>query len=148
MSDLIQRPSNPLARVARLVPTGTATPLGLAARIGGAALAVVLATDEPYRRTRLFAAGLALLALATFLPLSRTLRGRLAWLGAGVFFFGGALLAGRTAGMLILLCGVVAALGVVVDEQHTGRRTDVPSFFIGFGLVSLLVAVLVLGVDG
>jgi hypothetical protein len=148
MNEIPLHQPNPLARLARAVPSATGITLSLGARLAGVALAATIAVEQSYDRTRLFAVAVAALALFSCLPLSAGLRGRLAWLGAGLLFFGGALLAGLGTGLLVLLCGAVAATGAAIDEQHHRRRTDVPSFFMGFGITAGLVVLIVLAVEG
>lgn len=139
---------NPLIRLARALPSGTGTALSLGGRVAGALLAAAIAVDQSYDRTRLFAIAIAALTLLSCLPFAARFRSRLAWAGAGLTFFGGALLAGFGAGLLMVLCGAFAAIGAAVDEQQRGRRTEVPSFFMGFGVTAALVAIIVLAVEG
>jgi hypothetical protein len=148
MNSHAQSPANPLVRVARALPAGAGWPLALGARIAGGALAIGLAADQAYDRTRLLAGVIAALTLVSCVPLRGGLRERLPWIGAGALFFGGALLAHLTAGLLVLLCGAIAALGTAIQEQHDRRATAVPSFFTGLGLVLVAVVAIVLGIEG
>jgi hypothetical protein len=148
MNSHAQSPANPLVRVARALPAGAGWPLALGARIAGGALAIALAADQTYDRTRTLAGVIAALALVSCLPLGGSLRERLPWIGAGVLFFGGALLAGLTAGLLVLLCGAIAALATAIQEQHDRRASAVPSFFTGLGVTLVAVVAIVLGIEG
>ncbi|MGH2583671.1 MAG: hypothetical protein ACRDJE_02020 [Dehalococcoidia bacterium] len=139
---------NPLTRVARSLPADLGPALAVGGRIAGVAAALALALDQSYDRTRALALALAVITALTLAPLPARLRAQLPWLGAGVLFFGGALLTSFTVGWLILVSGAVAALGATLQEQRSGRPTAVPAFFMGFGMIVLFVAAIVLGIDG
>ncbi len=148
MSTTVQHEPNPLRRVALALPAGVGRLLSLASRIAGGALAVAIAVAQDYDRTRAFAVVLTVVALVSCLPLGGWLRERLPWLGAGVLFFGGALLAQVGLGRWVLLCGALAAVGAAIDEGQDRRQTRVAAFFTGFGLIVLAVAAIVLGIEG
>lgn len=133
---------NPPARLARALPAGIGVTVALLARIAGIALAITVAATQSYDPTRVFAATIAGLVAFTCGPLPARLRGRLTWLGAGLVFFGGALLVHIPAGALMLVCGVLAAIGAAVDEQQHTRRSTVLTFFGGFvGAMAAAVAI-------
>jgi hypothetical protein len=111
-------------------------------------LAAAIAITQDYESTRIFAAVIAILVASTCLPFPSGVRVRFAWLGAALLFFGGAILAHLPAGVLMLLCGVVAAIGASLEEQQRGRRSSALFFFAGFGIVMALVFVIVLGRGG
>ena len=140
--------TNPLVRVARALPAGSGRLLSLGGRAVGGALALAIAAGQDYDRTRALALVLAVVGLASCAPLGGWLRGRLPWLGAGVLFFGGALLAQVGLGRWVLLCGALAAVGAAIDEGQDRRQTRVAAFFTGFGLIVLAVAAIVLGIEG
>ena len=139
---------NPLARTALTAPSWLGQALSLAGRALGGGLALVVAAGEDYDRTRLLGVALAVATLASFAPVPPRFRGRAAWIGAGLLFFGGALLTSLAAGLAMLATGAVAALGAALDDEHRGRPTGVPSFFTGFGLTLAIVTVIVLTVEG
>lgn len=146
MSRQIAPPLNPLTRVARALPERSGSLLALGARIAGSAFAIAVAAQQSYDRTRALAVVLAAVALLSCVPVPGWLRDRLPWLGAGVLFFGGALLAHLDAGKALLLCGALAAAAVAVDEQQHRRPTTVSAFFTGLGVVVLAVTAIVLGI--
>jgi hypothetical protein len=139
---------NPLVRLARSLPAGIGGIAALIARVAGGALAIAIAVDQSYDGTRIVAAVIAALVLLSCLPFPSRFRNWFAWLGAGVLFFGGALLVHIPAGMLMLLCGAAAAIGAAIDEQQHGRRSSVLMFFVGFTLTMALMVVVVLGIEG
>ena len=140
--------SNPLTRAVTMAPARTGRLLSYGGRAAGAALAFAVAVDQSYTRTRTLALALAVLALLTLFPPRVRLAGRLAWLGAGLVFFGGALLAHLPPGKAMLAAGVLAALGAAVDDQNTGRTTGAPWFFMAVGVLIALIAVIVLSIEG
>ena len=148
MNSSLAPQTNPLIRLARALPSGAGPALSLGGRIAGAVLAAAVAGDQSYDRTRIFAIAIAALAALSCVPFAARLRGRLGWAGAGLVFFGGALLGGFGAGLLMVLCGTLAAIGAAVQEQQREQHTEVPSFFMGFGATAALVAIIVLAVEG
>ena len=139
---------NPLARVALGLPARTGPVLSLVGRLAGIVLAVAVIGDQEYDRTRAFAGAMAVLAAAGLIPRPGWLARRMPWVGAGVLFFGGALLASMALGKLLILSGAIAALGAAIEDRQQGRMTGAPTFFAGFGLVSVVVAVIVLTIEG
>ncbi len=139
---------NLLSRLALAAPAGRGPLLSLGGRIAGGALALAIAADQPFERTRVLAIALAVVALATTLPAPGWWAARLPWLGAGVLFFGGALLAHLAPGALMLVAGALAALGAALDDHRRGRMIGVATFFTGFGLTSLMVVAIILGIEG
>jgi hypothetical protein len=139
---------NPLARAAAAIPTGVGWMLSNAGRAFAIALAILVAVDQSYTRTRTFAVVVAVVVAITLIPLAGRWFSRLMWLGAGMTFFGGALLAHLTTGKLMLLAGVLAATGAAIADQHAHRPTGVAWFFTGSGLVAALIAAIVLGIEG
>jgi hypothetical protein len=135
-------------RFARRLPIGTGLALSLGGRLAGGAAAAALAIDQSYEGTRTVAGVLAALAVLSCLPVSGRLRDALGWIGAGILFFGGAVLASFASGLLMVFCGVLAAIGVAIDEQQRGRVTSVLALFAGFGLTLVLVVVTVFRLEG
>jgi len=148
MSSNAITPPNPLARLARALPSGTGRLLSLGGRIAAGGMAIAIAADQSYARTRSLALAAAVLVLLSCLPVPAGLRRRLPWLGSGVAFFAGALLLHLPAGVAMLAAGAGAALGAAVDDAQQGRAVGAPSFFAGIGIVVVLVAVIVLGIEG
>ena len=135
---------NPLARWARSLPAGIGVAVALVARIAGIALTIAVVLTQTYEPTRIFAATIAILVGFTCIPVPTRFRAWLTWFGAGLVFFGGALLAHIPAGVLMLLCGSLAAIGAAIDEQQRGRRSTVLMFFGGFAAVmAVAVAVII-----
>jgi hypothetical protein len=148
MNQTMNQDINPLARVALGLPVRTGFVLSLVGRVAGIVLALAVIGDQDYDRTRAFAGVVAALAALSLIPRPTGLARRLTWVGAGVLFFGGALLASIALGKLLILSGVIAAAGAAIEDRQQGRMTGAPSFFAGFGLVSVMVAVIVLMVEG
>jgi hypothetical protein len=142
------RGRNPLARAALAMPPALGWWLSLVGRGAAAGLALVIAVDQSYTRTRVLAVALAVVILLSFVPLMFRFAQRFPWVGAGVAFFGGSLLWFAPSGKLMLLAGALAGLGAALDDVHAGRMTGVASFFTGFGLTLVMVAAIVLGIDG
>jgi hypothetical protein len=139
---------NPIARAALALPPWLGLTLARGGRLAGIALAASIALDQSYDRTRAVSIAFAVPAAASLLPLPSRLAARLMWTGAGVLFFGGALLAGSALGLLMAVAGAVAAAGAAIDDRQRERVTGVPSFFTGFGLVAAITAAAVLGIEG
>lgn len=142
--------ANPLSRVALAVPEGLGLGLSLAGRGTGVALALYIAVDQSYNRTEVLAIGVAVVALAT---LAASLATKSAWfpaLGGSALFFVGALLWSVDAGIAMLVTGTLAAIGTVLHTHRAGLPLDAPvsAFFVGFGLTSAGVVVLLLLVRG
>jgi hypothetical protein len=148
MNQSMKQNTNPLARAALTLPSRTGLALSLVGRIAGIALALAIVGDQDYDRTRAFAGAVMALAALSLIPRPVGLARRLLWVGAGVLFFGGALLGSMALGKLLILSGAIAALGAAIEDRQQGRMTGVPSFFAGFGLVSLVVATIVLTIEG
>jgi hypothetical protein len=139
---------NPLARWAGSLPNGIGATVALLARIAGIALAIAVALSQSYDPTRVFATTIAALVALSCIPFPIRNRGWLTWLGAGLAFFGGALLAHIPAGALMLLCGALAAVGAAVDEQQRSRRSAVLFFFVGFGVSMAVAVAIILSFEG
>lgn len=148
MNEPITVNPNPFVRLAQTLPSGIGGAIALGGRVAGSVIAAAIAVTQDYESTRIFAATIAFLAAATCLPFPSGVRIRFAWLGAALLFFGGAILAHLPAGVLMLLCGVVTAMGASIEEQQRGLRTSVLFFFAGFGIVMALVFGIVLGRGG
>jgi hypothetical protein len=148
MNRSTQQHDNPLARVALAAPPALGRAMSIGGRAAGAAFAIAVAAGQSFERTRALAVVIAVLALVSLLPVPRQIARRLPWPGAGVVFFGGALLAPLAGGILMVAAGAVAALGAAIDDRHAGRMTGVPSFFTGFGLMAVAVVAIVLGIEG
>lgn len=142
------RAVNPFARAALALPARSGHLLSVAARSAGGALALAITLDQEFERTRALALAVSLLALASFVPLPDRWRARLAWIGAGLLFFGGALLAHLALGKFLLATGALAALGAAVEDHRRGRMPGVASFFTGFGLTTAVVITIVLSIEG
>ncbi|MGD9893966.1 MAG: hypothetical protein AB7R89_09570 [Dehalococcoidia bacterium] len=139
---------NPFTRLARSLPAGFGAIAALVARAAGAALAIAVAVEQSYDGTRIFAATIAALVLISCLPFPSRLRGRTPWLGAALVFFGGALLAHFPAGMLMVFCGALAAIGTAIDEQQRGHWSHVLTFFAGFALTIAIAVATILSIEG
>lgn len=139
---------NPLARATARLPTHTGWARSNAGRALGAVLPILVAVDQSYTRTRALGIAVAVAVAVTLVPLAVRWSSRLMWLGAGVTFFGGALLANLTTGKLLILAGALAAAGAAITDQHAHRPTGVAWFFTGSGLIAALVAAIVLGIEG
>ena len=137
---------NPLARIARSLPPATGRLLSLGGRIAAGAIAIAIAVDQSYMRTRWFALVVAMLILAGCLPAPAGPARRLPWLGSGLAFFAGALLLRLPAGDALLFSGAVAAVGAAVTDAQQGRASGVAWFFVAIGIVVALAAAVVLGV--
>ena len=132
-----QAAPNPLARLATAIPAPIALAVSVAARVLGAAFALYYAYDQDvlfperhFPRTWFLASVIAALALLSVIPLRGS--GRLAWLpaafgalGAGMLVFGGANLANKWPGVVVLVSGGVAyvALAAAVSRERSAWAT-------------------------
>jgi hypothetical protein len=104
-------------------------------------LAAAIAVSEDYDGSQVFGSVLALLVLATMVPLPASIgvlgtpfRAWLPWLGAGFVFFGGAMLGSIGLGLLMMPVGVAALIGAAMVTQHEGDSPGwgILAFFAGF----------------
>jgi hypothetical protein len=148
--DARTRYDNPLARIADAVPSRVAEATSIAARAIGAAAAAYIAFDQSYDPTQAFAAGVIAVALASLIPVPAPWRMALAAFGAGVLFFGGALLLHEAAGVVMLVAGTVAAAAtfVVGHRREDAVGLPVAAFFVAAGATIGWVAVILFMVEG
>jgi hypothetical protein len=147
MTRITRHRHNPPTGAALALPSWTGRRLSIVARLTGATLALFIA-GESFDGAQTFAVVIALLTLAGLLPAPSGLARRLPWVGAGVLFFGGALLAHLALGQLVIVAGVLAAAAAAIDDQQQRRTTGALAFFATFGLMALVVAATVLGFEG
>jgi hypothetical protein len=142
--------SNPLSRMAVEAPAMLGPALSIAARVAGAALAAYIASDQSYDRTRIFAIGVAALALISIIQTPPAARVTLSALASGLLFFAGALLLDQAAGIGMLAAGAAAICGVLIGHHRGGGMPGEPigGFFFGLGLTVLWVAVIIFTVEG
>ena len=156
------RAANPLARFAERVPSAPAFAISVTLRVVGAAFALYYALDQDrlfpsrhFPRTWVFTsviAGVALLSIVPWARLLPRLRRMEPWLGAfgcGVLVFGGANLAHKGTGLVVLLAGIAAwAAYTVVAHQRGGAASAVSGLLMGSLTSFLLVGICVLAVGG
>ena len=154
---------NPLARIAESIPAVPALAVSMLARLVGAGAAIYYAYDQDvlfpgrhFPRTWVFAIVIASVALLSLLPWERIFPRREAlavWagaLGCGILVFGGANLAHKAPGVVVLVAGVVAWLAFAAAAHH--KRADagmlVSGLFVGSLASFLTVAVCVFLIGG
>lgn len=154
---------NPLARIAESIPVVPALAVSMLARLVGAGAAIYYAYDQDvlfpgrhFPRTWVFAIVIASVALLSLLPWERIFPRREAlavWagaLGCGILVFGGANLAHKALGVVVLVAGVVAWLAFAAAAHH--KRADagtlVSGLFVGSLASFLTVAVCVFLIGG
>jgi ABC-type transport system involved in cytochrome c biogenesis permease subunit len=148
MDRMANQTLHPLARMALRLPAHAGLWLSLAARVAGVGAALVIVGSQDHEGSRVFAGAVTVLGLAS-LPLRPAWTTRsLPWLGAGVLFFAGALLASMTAGTLLIFAGGIGALGAAIEDRQQDRQTGALWFFVGFGIIAVLVAMTVLAIEG
>jgi hypothetical protein len=131
--------SNPLSRLATSIPEAAAMATSVGGRFLGALLLVSIAFDQSYDRTQVFTPVIALIAVATCIPMNQRFAFWVAGLGSGLVFFAGTVLAHLNAGVGVLLAGLVAGLATAAWNAHR-ERTAWPT------AVSFLAAAAPLGV--
>jgi hypothetical protein len=117
-------------------------------RAAGVVLALFVTADQSYDPTQVFGTALATIVGLSLIPVSaRTLLGGL---GAGVLFFGGALLWAQAAGVAMLALGAIAGVASAIDALH--QRRDVTAtvvvFFAALALVVAATVTIILTVEG
>ena len=150
MSTRSEANPNPLARAAEAVPDGAGHALSIGARVIGALASLSIAIDQSYDRTQALAAGAAMIALLSLVPLPSTGRVWFSSLGAGGLFFGGSLLLGYEAGVAMLAAGAIGALAGLLQSHRDGSQlaAAVSAFFMGSGITAAGVALIILTIEG
>ena len=149
--------SNPLARAATSVPMPLALGLSVAARVAGAAAALWFAYDQYdafdgrfFGRTWAYTIALAVLAVASCVPVGGRAAGFVPALGAGILLFAGAILARDGAvGVAVLVAGIVAWLATAAWNEHRGKPAfaSVAGLFLGFAVAFAGVVIVALIAD-
>lgn len=111
--------SGPLFRLGRVIPAQAAMTVSIAGRLLAAVLLAVIAIDQSYDRTEVFAPIMAALIAATCAPVPDRFRGALGGLGAGLAFFAGTILTHLGPGVGTLIAGLVA---ITATFAWTSRR--------------------------
>lgn len=150
MSARSETNANPLTQAAEAVPDHVGYALSICARVAGAFASLYIAIDQSYDRTEALAAGAAVIALLSLMPLSAPARSWFSSLGAGVLFFGGSLLLGYEAGVVMLAAGAIGALAELLQSLRTGKQpvTPLSAFFMGSGVIAAGVALILLAIEG
>jgi hypothetical protein len=145
---------NPLARLADSVPAGAALAITVAARLVGAAAAIYYAYDQDtifperhFPRTWVFVVVISAVALLSAVPTLRP-RAHLVWrlvaaAGAGALVFGGANLAQRPSGVVVLIAGIAAWLSYAALAYQRERSPERAIYGLALGL---LLSVLTIGI--
>lgn len=150
MSTRSETNANPLAQAVEGVPDGAGYALSIGARVAGALASLYIAIDQSYDRTQALAAGAAVIALISLVPLPSAARAWFSSLGAGVLFFGGSLLLGYEAGVVMLAAGAIGALAGLL-QSHRGESqlvAAVSAFFMGSGITAAGVALILFTIEG
>ncbi|MGD9933069.1 MAG: hypothetical protein AB7T37_05055 [Dehalococcoidia bacterium] len=136
--------SSPLFRLGHAIPASAAMAVSLASRVLASVLLAVIAVDQSYDRTEVFAPIMALLIAATCAPVPGRFRGVLGGLGAGLAFFAGTILTHLGPGVGTLAAGLVA---LAATFAWTSRR-DGHSWLaaVAFLFAAGVMGVLLLGV--
>ncbi len=156
------RRANPPGRLSAAIPPTPAIAASIAARLVGAAFALAYAYNQDvlfpgrhFPRTWVFVAVIAGVAVVSIVPWSRLVArpGLATWiaaLGCGVLVFGGANLAQRAEGIVVLIAGVVAWLALALGSHARGASMGalVSGLLSGSLLTFALVALTVSGVPG
>lgn len=135
--------ANPLSRVAGAVPARTEWMFSVVARLVGAALALGIAFDQSYNRTEVFAPVVALIAVASCIPVPVKAAGWVAGAGAGVVFYAGMVLTHLGAGVGMALAGAIAGAAAIAWSSRTGGTWPAA---IGFLASAGLVGAVMLGI--
>ena len=111
--------SSPLFRLGRAIPASAAMAVSISSRLLVSVLLAVIAVDQSYDRTEVFAPIMAVLIAVTCAPVPDRFRGALGGLGAGLAFFAGTILTHLGPGIGTLLAGLVA---IAATFAWTSRR--------------------------
>jgi len=150
-------PTNPIARLAGMIPYNAAMVVSILARLTGAAAAVyyaydqdVLFPDRHFPRTWLIALVIAVTALISLVPFARLglKPGLAAWLGAlgcGLLVFGGAMLSHKAPGLVVVAAGVIAwvSYAAVSYQRGDGPGPSVSGLMSGSLLAYITVGIAV-----
>ncbi len=141
---------NPLSRAAEALPVKTAEYVSGAARVLAAVVALVVAIEQTYNPTEVFAPVVAGLLLLTILPVEGRAGLWIQGAGASLAFFAGAVLFNVFVGWLMVPLGVLAMAAVLVQAHHRGTNLvhTALTLLSGPPLVGILIAAVVLTVDG
>ena len=141
--------SNPLARFANAVPARAELALSVIARLLGALLAVGIAFDQSYDRTEVFAPMVALLAVASCVPVPVRAAAWVAGAGAGVVFYAGMVLTHLGAGVAMASAGALAgAAAIAWSSRSEGTWSAAIGFLAGSGIVAVLMLGIFFAVEG
>jgi len=142
--------TNPLARAADSVPLKAAEYVSGAARVLAAVVALLVAIEQTYNPTEVFAPVIALLLLLTVLPVEGRAGLWIQGAGASLAFFAGAVLFNVFVGWLMVPLGALAMAAVLVQGHHRGTNLvhTALTLLSAPPLVGILIAAVVLTVDG
>lgn len=141
--------ANPLSRMAVAVPARTALVSSVVARLAGAALALGIAFDQSYDRTEVFAPVVALIAVASCVPVRGWAAAWVAGVGSGAVFYAGMVLTHLGAGVGMALAGAVAGATAIAWSSRTGGTWPAAiGFLASAGLVGAVMLGIFFTVDG
>lgn len=126
MEATVSKP-NPLARLSESISLPVLRGASIAGRIFGAGMALLIAMDQSYDPTQVFAAVVAIAILATLVPLRGSAGDVIAALGAGIAFFAGTVLTHFQPGMGMLAMGLLAGLASFAFAYRSGRDVTLPA---------------------
>ena len=135
--------ANPLARMAGTVPARAELASSVVARLAGAALALGIAFDQSYNRTEVFAPVVALIAVASCMPIRGRAAAWVAGAGSGSVFYAGMVFTHLGAGVGMALAGAIAGAAAIAWSSRAGGAWAAA---IGFLAAAGLVGAVMLGI--
>lgn len=142
--------SRPLFRLGRAVPAQAAMTVSVASRLLAAVLLLLIAVDQSYDRTQVFAPVMAALVAGTCAPVPDRFRGAMGGLGAGLAFFAGTVLTHLGPGIGALLAGLVAAAATFAWTSRRDGHTwlAAAAFLASAGVMGALLMAIFFAVEG
>ena len=141
--------ANPLARAAGAFPARAELALSVVSRLAGAALALGIAFDQSYDRTEVFAPLVALIAVASCIPLPARAAVWVAGAGSGVVFYAGMVFTHLGAGVGMAVAGTIAGAAAIAWSSRAGSVwAAATGFLASAGMVAALMLAIFFTVEG
>jgi hypothetical protein len=141
---------NPLERTRDVVTSGVARAASLTGRVAAAAIAISVAFDQSYDRTQVFTVALAVVLLASLVPIPERVGAWTSPFACALVLFAGAMLFNVGAGWALVPLGAAAGAAEAVTPRTPSRVfvRAIAAVVVGCGVTVAAVAVIALLVEG